>query len=123
MLGTEIVANCQAKCNLLAAVFAAGECKQFDRYGPRSRASIVSPSGQNVTQSGAVSHSRPFGQGLATAQCLRSALTTHAKRACRELMERGSERHGALAVDIRTVAVVGARIMGDACDDGFQITA
>ena len=40
-------------------------------------------------------------------------------------MERGSARHGALAVDARTAATeVGARIRtGDACDEGFQITA
>src|SRR6184192_4376210 len=61
---------------------------------------------------------------IATSHRLRSALITQAKRAWREEMERGSARHGALAVDTRAVTEVGAsRATPDACDEGFQITA
>ena len=55
----------------------------------------------------------------------RSASITHAKRACRELIERASARHGALAVDARTaVTEVGTRrITRDGSDEGIQATA
>lgn len=40
------------------------------------------------------------------------------------MIELGSARHGALAADRRTATDVGARITtGDACNEGFQITA
>jgi hypothetical protein len=60
---------------------------------------------------------------VATSQRLRSALTTHVKRAWREVIERGSPRQEELGVDTSAVTEVGARITGDACEDGFQITA
>ena len=57
MLRTKIVAICQAKCNLLAAVFRVEECKQSDRLRSQFPRLHSFPLWPKVAQSGAVFHS------------------------------------------------------------------